>query len=103
MSARHIDYLESKPDRNDDVLLHFRNGEHDRCFYIHKDDAPALLAIVNGHDGLARALQGLVLCFTEHLSQEAHEKGVTVETLCPCYSTDIHDARAALAAVDGAK
>lgn len=34
---------------------------------------------------LRDSLETTVLHLIEHLSQEAHEHNVTVETLCPCY------------------
>lgn len=43
--------------------------------------------------GLRQHVSDLVKCFTEHLSQEAHEKGVRVEELCPCYTETVEKAK----------
>ena len=45
---------------------------------------------------LAGSLRDVLICLTEHLSQEAHEKDVPVERLCPCHEDQSATARAIL-------
>lgn len=52
---------------------------------------------------LVAALRGVVLCLTEHLSQEAHDSNVTVEVLCPCSEGELKVARELLEKVDEKK
>ncbi len=45
-------------------------------------------------------IRDLIRAFEEHLSQEAHALGVTVETLCPCGGDEIKAARELLGRLD---
>lgn len=45
-------------------------------------------------------IRNLIRAFEEHLSQEAHEKNVRVETLCPCAGDEVNAARALLERLD---
>jgi len=45
---------------------------------------------------LAGSLRDVLMCLTEHLSQEAHEKDVPIERLCPCHEDQSAQARAIL-------
>lgn len=45
---------------------------------------------------LEAALKTVTDCLVEHLSQEAHDKNVRVEELCPCFENEVKQARAAL-------
>ena len=47
---------------------------------------------------IVEALRDVMTAFTEHLVQEAHDKGATVEALCPCWTTERAAAVAALKA-----
>jgi len=48
---------------------------------------------------LVAALQHTTDAFVEHLSQEAHDKNVTVKVLCSCYGEFVEQSRALLEAL----
>jgi hypothetical protein len=78
-------YADRKPNKCGDVLLSVRNGDDNRCFYIHKTDAPIILESVNAHDGLVEAL-GRMAGFVcecpgrEHNRTNPHPS----KPCCPC-------------------
>ena len=61
----------------------------------------AILRIRNAAPVMLNALRGARLALIEHLSQAAHDKGVSVEEACACWTVELAAVNAAIALATG--